>query len=338
MKNHVITREQLLDFYRKMIRIRTFENEAIELAKMNLTRAAVHTYNGEEAIAVGICAHLSDQDYITSTHRGHGHCIAKGADMEKMFAELMAREAGYCKGKGGSMHVADMAIGMLGANGIVGGGIPIAVGAGFALKYTHSKNIVVCFFGDGASNEGTFHESLNMAAVMNLPVIFVCENNQYAISTSQKKSCRIENLSDRAVGYGIEGMCVDGNDIEEVYRKFGEAAQKVRDGNGPILMEMKTYRLAGHYYGDNENYRTREEVAQWKNRCPIKHLEKILRETCGVPEEELTRIQKEEEKKVLAASENAKKEKEPSPEDLRNDLYDETYADIQWKVFERQGR
>lgn len=328
-----MTKEQLLEFYRKMIRIREFENEAIELAKMNLTRAAVHTYNGEEAIAVGVCAHLTDHDYITSTHRGHGHCIAKGADMKLMFAELMARESGYCKGKGGSMHIADMSIGMLGANGIVGGGLPIAVGAAFALKYNESKDIAVCFFGDGASNEGSFHESLNLASVMKLPVIFVCENNQWAISTSQKKSCNIENISDRAAGYGIEGVTVDGNNIESVYEEFGKAAQKVRSKSGPILMEMKTYRVAGHYYGDNENYRTREEVQKWKERCPIKHAERLLYETYGMKEEELEKIQKEELQMVLSASESAKKEKEPSPEDLKNDLYDTSFADIQWNMF-----
>lgn len=334
MKNEVLSKEQLMEFYRKMIRIRAFENEAIELAKMNLTRAAVHTYNGEEAIAVGVCAHLTDQDYITSTHRGHGHCIAKGADLKRMFAELMARESGYCKGKGGSMHIADMSIGMLGANGIVGGGIPISVGAGFALKYRKSKNIVVCFFGDGAANEGAFHESLNMASVMKLPVIFICENNQWAISTSQKKSCNVENISDRAVGYGIEGITVEGNDVEEVYREFGRAAKRVREGQGSILMEMKTYRMAGHYYGDSENYRSREEVESWKARCPVKYLEKILRETCGVEDEQLEKIKKEEEKLVLAASESAKQESEPAEEDLKKDLYDTTYADITWKVFE----
>lgn len=330
-----MTKEQLLEFYRKMIRIREFENEAIELAKMNLTRAAVHTYNGEEAIAVGVCAHLTDHDYITSTHRGHGHCIAKGADMKLMFAELMARESGYCKGKGGSMHIADMSIGMLGANGIVGGGLPIAVGAAFALKYNESEDIAVCFFGDGASNEGAFHESLNLASVMKLPVIFVCENNQWAISTSQKKSCNIENISDRAAGYGIEGVTVDGNNIESVYEEFGKAAQKVRSKSGPILMEMKTYRVAGHYYGDNENYRTREEVQKWKECCPIKHAERLLYETYGMKEEELEKIQKEELQVVLSASESAKKEKEPSPEDLKNDLYDTSFADIQWNMFVR---
>lgn len=335
MRKNAISKNQLLEFYRKMIRIREFENEAIELAKMNLTRAAVHTYNGEEAIAVGVCAHLRDQDYITSTHRGHGHCIAKGADMKLMFAELMARETGYCKGKGGSMHIADMSIGMLGANGIVGGGLPISVGAAFALKYTQSPNIAVCFFGDGASNQGSFHEALNLASVMKLPVIFVCENNQWAISTSQKKSCNIGNISDRAAGYGIEGIIADGNDIEEVYLKFGAASEKVRSGSGPILMEMKTYRVAGHYYGDNENYRAREEVLQWKEKCPIKHTQKLLTEEYGLTEEELKEIRKEELKVVLEASESAKKEKEPSPEDLRNDLYDTSFADIQWNLFEK---
>ncbi|MDD3185716.1 MAG: thiamine pyrophosphate-dependent dehydrogenase E1 component subunit alpha [Anaerostipes sp.] len=333
MNNYEMSKEKLLDFYRQMVRIRAFEDEAIELAKMNLTRAAVHTYNGEEAIAVGVCAHLSDNDYITSTHRGHGHCIAKGADMKKMFAELMARESGYCKGKGGSMHIADMSIGMLGANGIVGGGIPISVGAGFALKYNKTKNVAVCFFGDGACNEGTFHESVNFASVFKLPVIFICENNQYAISTSVKKSTNVENISSRAVGYGIEGITVDGNDIEETYREFGKACDKVRNGAGPILMEMKTYRMAGHYYGDNENYRTREEVNAWKDKSPILRAEKLLSETYGCTEEDFKTMKKEEEKIVLAASESAKKEKEPDPKDLQNDLYDATYANIQWKAF-----
>lgn len=333
MNNNFLGKEQLLEFYRKMMMIREFENEAIELAKMNLTRAAVHTYNGEEAIAVGVCAHLTKEDYITSTHRGHGHCIAKGADMEKMFAELMARESGYCKGKGGSMHIADMSIGMLGANGIVGGGLPISVGAGFALKYKETKNVAVCFFGDGASNQGSFHEAVNLASVMNLPVIFVCENNQWAISTSVKKSVHVENISDRAVGYGIEGIIVDGNNIIEVYEQFGKAVEKVRNGSGPILMEMKTYRLSGHYYGDNENYRSREDVLAWREKCPIKRLEALLINEYGVLAEELDAIIKDVRKEVLAASDKAKLEKEPSPEDLSNDLYDMTFGDIEWKPY-----
>lgn len=333
MKNGKLSKAQLMDFYHKMIRIREFENEAIELAKMNLTRAAIHTYNGEEAIAIGICAHLNNDDYITSTHRGHGHCVAKGADLRLMFAELMARSTGYCKGKGGSMHIADMEIGMLGANGIVGGGIPISVGAAFGTKYKGGKNVTVCFFGDGASNEGTFHESINFASVMHLPVIFVCENNQWAISTSVKKSCNVENISSRAIGYGIEGITVNGNDVEEVYTKFGEAVEKVRAGGGPILMEMKTYRMAGHYFGDNENYRSREEVNAWKEKCPIRHVKNILMVDFGVTEEELDAIEKEERKIVLVASEEAKADPEPAAEDLRNDLYTDTFAEIEWKPF-----
>lgn len=333
MENGKLSRAQLMDFYRKMIRIREFENEAIELAKMNLTRAAIHTYNGEEAIAVGICAHLNNDDYITSTHRGHGHCVAKGADLRLMFAELMARSTGYCKGKGGSMHIADMEIGMLGANGIVGGGIPISVGAAFGIRYKGGKNVTVCFFGDGASNEGTFHESINFASVMHLPVIFVCENNQWAISTSVKKSCNVENISSRAVGYGIEGITVNGNDVEEVYTKFGEAVEKVRAGGGPVLMEMKTYRMAGHYFGDNENYRSREEVNAWKEKCPIRHVKNILMNDFDVAEEELDAIEKEERKIVLAASEEAKADPEPVAEDLRTDLYTDTFAEIEWKPF-----
>lgn len=333
MKNGKLSEAQLMDFYHKMIRIREFENEAIELAKMNLTRAAIHTYNGEEAIAIGICAHLNNDDYITSTHRGHGHCVAKGADLRLMFAELMARSTGYCKGKGGSMHIADMEIGMLGANGIVGGGIPISVGAAFGTKYKGGKNVTVCFFGDGASNEGTFHESINFASVMHLPVIFVCENNQWAISTSVKKSCNVENISSRAIGYGIEGITVNGNDVEEVYTKFGEVVEKVRAGGGPILMEMKTYRMAGHYFGDNENYRSREEVNAWKEKCPIRHVKNILMVDFGVTEEELDVIEKEERKNVLAASEEAKADPEPIAEDLRNDLYTDTFAEIEWKPF-----
>jgi len=336
MKKNDLGKEQLLEFYRNMIRIREFEDEAIELAKMNLTRAAIHTYNGEEAIAVGVCAHLTNDDYITSTHRGHGHCIAKGADLKRMFAELMARESGYCKGKGGSMHIADMSIGMLGANGIVGGGLPISVGAGFAMKYGNSKNVTVCFFGDGATNQGSFHEALNMASVMKLPVIFLCENNQWAISTSVKKSVNVENISDRAAGYGIKGYTLDGNDIVNVYKEFGKISEEVRNGNGPVLIEMKTYRLSGHYYGDNENYRTRDEVAPYRDNDPIKRLEKLLIEEYKCSEDDLKELVKAERSAVLEASEAAKLEKEPSPEDLYNDLYDSTFADIQWKVFTKR--
>lgn len=330
-----LSKETLLKLYRTMIRIREFENEAIELAKANITRAAVHTYNGEEAIAVGVCAHLSDKDYITSTHRGHGHCIAKGADLRRMFAELMGRETGYCKGKGGSMHIADLATGNLGANGIVGGGIPMAMGAGLGLQVAHEPHLSVSFFGDGASNEGSFHESLNMASVWNLPVVFICENNKYGISTSTEKSMNIKNIADRAKGYGIKGITIDGNDLVKVYETFAEVKEYVLAGNGPVLLEMDTYRMSGHYFGDNENYRDRSDVEKWREKDPILRCEQLLVNDYGVTEEELKAIEKEENKKVLAASEQAKQDPEPSIEDMTDDLYDPTFEAIEWKVFSK---
>jgi pyruvate dehydrogenase E1 component alpha subunit len=329
-----ITKGNLLAMYRTMVRIREFENQAIELAKMNLTRAAIHTYNGEEAIATGVCANLTNNDYITSTHRGHGHCIAKGADLKKMYAELMGRETGYCKGRGGSMHIADMKIGILGANGIVGGGIPISVGAAFAINLQKSSSIVVSFFGDGASNEGSFHEALNMAAVKNLPVAFVCENNQYGISMNVSKSTSVENISDRAKAYGIEGLTLNGNDVVEVYTEFSKIAEGIRNGSGPVLIEMKTYRMSGHYFGDNENYRTKEEVAVWREKDPILNCQERLLVDYGVIQEDLDKIIKEERTNVLVACEEAKGEPEPSPADLTKDLYDPDFKEIQWKVLD----
>lgn len=327
---NVLTKEQLLNMYCKMVQIREFENQAIELAKMNLTRAAIHTYNGEEAIGVGVCASLTENDYITSTHRGHGHCLAKGADMVRMFAELMARENGYCKGKGGSMHIADMNIGMLGANGIVGGGIPIATGAGLAKKLRKDDGIVVCFFGDGASNEGSFHESLNFASVFKLPVIFICENNRYGISTHVSHSTSAVHIADRAEGYRMPGKRIDGNDIVTVYEEFKEAAAYVRAGNGPVLIEAETYRMSGHYFGDNENYRTKDEVAEWKLKDPIKKCREYL-DKHGVQKEELDELAKRVHEEVLAASEEAKKGPVPNPGDLEDDLYDPTFETITWK-------
>lgn len=328
-----IDKEFLLDKYKKMKTIREFENQAIELAKQNLTRAAIHTYNGEEAIAVGVCASLDNDDYITSTHRGHGHCVAKGADLVRMFAELMARENGYCKGKGGSMHIADLDIGMLGANGIVGGGIPIATGAALAKKIQKEKGIVVCFFGDGASNEGAFHESLNFAGVLKLPIVYLCENNQYGISTHVSNSTAAKHISERAIGYGMPGKTIDGNDILTVYKEFKEVAEYVRSGNGPVLLEMDTYRMSGHYFGDNENYRTRDEVAEWKKRDPIKKCSQYLVEDYGMEYSDFDSIDKEIKEEILLASVEAKRGPEPNPEDLENDIYDPTFEEIEWKAW-----
>jgi pyruvate dehydrogenase E1 component alpha subunit len=328
-----IEKDKFLELFKTMVKIREFENEAMQLAMTNLTRAAVHTYNGQEAIAAGVCVGLRSDDYIVSNHRGHGHCIAKGADPVKMFAELMARETGYCKGKGGSMHIADPKIGMLGANGVVGGGIPISVGAAFGLKLEKKERIVVCFFGDGASNEGSFHEALNMASIWDLPVVFVCENNQYGISMHVTKSMKVKQISLRSQAYGIRGITIDGNKIDEVYQSFAEAAEEVRTGKGPILMEMLTYRMAGHYFGDNENYRTKEEVAKWKERDPIVYAEKLLADTYGVPPDEIDEIKKSQKEAILESSNKAKNDPFPREEDITNDLYDPTFAEITWKVW-----
>lgn len=333
-----ISKECLLAMYRTMVRIREFENQAIELAKTNLTRAAIHTYNGEEAIATGVCANLSINDYITSTHRGHGHCIAKGADLRRMYAELLGRETGYCKGRGGSMHIADIKIGILGANGIVGGGIPIAVGAAFAIKLQKLNTIVVSFFGDGASNEGAFHEALNMAAVNKLPVAFVCENNQYGISMDVSKSTSVEKISDRAAAYGIKGLTLDGNDIVEVYSEFSKIAQEIRDGSGPILVEMTTYRMSGHYFGDNENYRSKEEVAAWREKDPIKLCGERLSDDYGILQNTLDEIKKEEHAVVLAASDEAKEDPEPRIEDIAKDLYNPDLKEVLWKPWTEQTK
>jgi TPP-dependent pyruvate/acetoin dehydrogenase alpha subunit len=336
MNNNLkLDKNTLLDMYRIMVRIRLFEEEAIELAKAGLSRAVVHTYVGQEAVAAGACAHLSTQDYITSTHRGHGHCIAKGADLRKMFAELLGRETGYCKGKGGSMHIADLDTGNLGANGIVGGGIPLATGAALGLNIRKSSNVVVSFFGDGAANQGAFHEAINLASVWNLPVVYVCENNKYGISTHYKTVVNIEHISDRAKAYGIPGVTVDGNDVVEVYKAIGEAVTRCRDGKGPTLIEADTYRLSGHYFGDSENYRSREEVAAWKEKDPLIRCTELLVNDYGVTSEELNRINQEEAAKVSEASETAKNDSEPQLVDMTEDLYDPTFADIKWVAFER---
>ena len=332
-----IPKETLMDMYRVMVTIREFENEAIELAKGNITRAAVHTYQGEEAIAAGVCAHLTKDDYITSTHRGHGHCIAKGADLYKMFAELMGREDGYCKGKGGSMHIADLDTGNLGANGIVGGGIPIAMGAGLGIQLNGTDRVSVCFFGDGASNEGSFHESLNMASVWGLPVIFICENNKYGISTPVSKSMHVKSVADRAVGYGIKGYKTDGNDVAGIYCLLEEVLQDVRAGKGPVLIEMDTYRMTGHYFGDNQNYRTNEEVNAWKEKDPILRCKNLLMEDYGVDEEEIAKLREDIKAQVLEACERAKQNPEPKVEDLTEDLYDPELADITWVAFDKKA-
>ncbi len=253
----------------KMWRIRLFEEAVDELFARGLMHGTMHLSIGQEASATGVCLAMREGDHLTSTHRGHGHCIANGADLNRMMAELLAKESGYCRGRGGSMHIADVAMGNLGANGIVGGGIPIAAGAALGLRMQGKDAVVVSFFGDGATNEGAFHEGLNLAAVWDLPVVFVCENNKYGMSMSTSLSTRVDNLAARGAAYGIPGVSVDGNDVQEVYEAATQAIERARSGGGPTLLEAVTYRWKGHSKSDKNLYRTREEIAEWKERDPI---------------------------------------------------------------------
>ncbi|HRA46803.1 MAG TPA: thiamine pyrophosphate-dependent dehydrogenase E1 component subunit alpha [Thermomicrobiales bacterium] len=264
-----IDRAKLLEMYEKMVQIRIFEDLASKNFADGLVPGFVHLYAGEEAVAVGVCSHLTDRDYITSTHRGHGHCIAKGVDLHGMVAELMGKATGTCKGKGGSMHIADIDKGMLGANGIVGAGLPLATGAALTAKTLGTGGVAVSFFGDGASNQGTFHESLNLAAIWKLPVVFVCENNGYAESTPAHYACSTTDIANRASAYEVPGIVVDGLDLFAVYEAAGEAIARARNGDGPSIVEAKTYRYYGHFQGDLVTYRTDEELSRFKERDAI---------------------------------------------------------------------
>ena len=270
-----LTRDVQMDLHRRMVRIRLFEEAAGRLAEAAKLPGFLHLYVGEEAVASGVCVNLSDADQITSTHRGHGHLVAKGGQFRPMMAELMAKSTGYCKGKGGSMHISSLELGMLGANGIVGAGSPIAVGAAFADKYKGNGNVSVAFFGDGATNIGAFHEAANMACALKLPIVFCCENNEYGEFTPRDKTMAITDIVDRAAGYGMPGVIVDGMDAVAVYEAAAQAIARARAGHGPSLIEAKTYRFYNHHGVQNLGlkYRTDDEVAKWKERDPIFSLE-----------------------------------------------------------------
>ena len=270
--------------------IRRFEEAVDEMFARGLLYGTMHLSIGQEASATGACLPLRDDDVITSTHRGHGHCIAKGADLGRMMAELLARDSGYCRGRGGSMHIADVSKGNLGANGIVAGGIPIATGAGLALKMQGGDRVAMCFFGDGATSEGAFHESVNLAAIWNLPVVFVCENNHYGMSMSVEDVSKLESVADRAKGYAIPGVSVDGNDVQAVHDAAAEAVERARRGEGPTLVEAITYRWKGHSKSDQNLYRTREEIESWRARDPIDRFENLLLEAGTLDEAELEKI------------------------------------------------
>src|SRR5271154_5865752 len=290
-------KDLLLDMYRAMTRIRLFETKVRDLAMGNEIPGFVHVSIGEEATAVGVCAALRPTDRITSTHRGHGHLIAKGGDVARMMAEIYGKRTGYCKGKGGSMHIVDFSLGILGANGIVGGGIPIATGSALAAVITGRDDVTACFFGDGASNEGTFHESLNLAAVWKLPVVFVCENNGFGEFTPAQTVTSVRDIAQRAQAYGIPGLIVNGNDVVEVYRYALEAAARARAGDGPTLLECKTYRWEGHVVGEaaflgEGAYRPTAEVEAWKLKCPIIRYQQFLVSGGKIDQAELDRIDK----------------------------------------------
>jgi pyruvate dehydrogenase E1 component alpha subunit len=316
-----LTRENLVEMFRRMVEIRLFEEKVFELYGQNLVPGTIHLYAGEEAVAVGVCSGLRKDDYITSTHRGHGHCIAKGADLNRTMAEILGKKTGYCKGKGGSMHIADFSIGMLGATAVVGAGLPIAVGAGLSAKLRKTDQVVACFFGEGASNQGTFHESLNMASTWKLPVIFVCENNLYAMGTRQSCAMNIENIADRALAYGIRGANVDGNDVLAVYKATYEAVERARRGEGPTLIECKTYRHKGHSRVDPAKYRPKEEVQEWLRRDPVRGFRECLVREYSFSEAELQSVEKEAVAKIDAAVKFALESPFPLPEEALEDVY-----------------
>jgi acetoin:2,6-dichlorophenolindophenol oxidoreductase subunit alpha len=273
-----LSNEIQMDLHRRMVRIRLFEEAAGSLAESARLPGFLHLYVGEEAVASGVCGALNDDDHITSTHRGHGHLVAKGGDFDRMMAELMGKSTGYCKGKGGSMHINDLSLGMLGANGIVGAGSPIAVGAAFANKYRKRGQVAVAFFGDGATNIGAFHEAANMACALHLPIVFVCENNEYGEFTPRDKTMAITDIVDRAAGYGMPGVIVDGMDVVAVHEAATEAVARARRGDGPSLIEAKTYRFYNHHGIQNLGlkYRGDDEVERWKLRDPIFTFEERL--------------------------------------------------------------
>ena len=313
----------LRDMHRRMVRIRVFETEAGRLAEAGKIPGALHLYVGEEAVAAGVMVHLSDDDWITSTHRGHGHLIAKGGAYDRMFAELFGRATGYCRGKGGSMHISNMELGMLGANGIVGAGPPIAVGAAFSTKYRRTDRVAVSFFGDGASNEGAFHEAANMAALYKLPVIFLCENNGYGEYTAQKDHQAIVDVADRAAGYGMPGVVVDGMDAVAVYEAAGAAIERARAGDGPTLLEAKTYRFFDHVgvRGMGLSYRKDEELEEWQKRDPIRMFEARLAELGVLSEEQAAAVHEEVVADVKAGIEFAETSPLPDPQTLLDDVY-----------------
>ncbi|MFO7928787.1 MAG: thiamine pyrophosphate-dependent dehydrogenase E1 component subunit alpha [Candidatus Humimicrobiaceae bacterium] len=296
----------------KLLEIRKFEEKTVKLYQTAKIWGYLHPYLGEEAVAVGACSAIEKEDYIVSTHRGHGHCIAKGGDLNKMMAELLGKKTGYCKGRGGSMHIADTELGILGANGIVGGGIPISVGAGFSCKMEGKGRVAICFFGDGAANNGVFHESLNMASVFKLPIIYICENNMYAISMCSEDSVACKDVGKRADAYNMPGYIIEGSDTLEVFKTVDKAVKHARKGKGPSLIEAKTYRFTGHHPNDPAEYREQEEAEYYKEeKDPVKNFKKQLIKDSVLKEEEIEKMEKNIQKRVDEAVKFAEESPEP---------------------------
>ena len=318
-----LSRDVQMDLHRRMVRIRLFEEAAGRLAESAKLPGFLHLYVGQEAVASGVCAALNDDDHITSTHRGHGHLVAKGGDFKRMMAELMAKSTGYCKGKGGSMHISDLELGMLGANGIVGAGSPIAVGAAFADQYRGRGQVAVAFFGDGATNIGAFHEAANMACALKLPIVFACENNEYCEFTPRHKTMAITDIIDRAAGYGMPGVIVDGMDVVAVHEAALEGIARARRGEGPSMLEAKTYRFYNHHGIQNLGlkYRTDDEVAMWKERDPIFSFEGRLIEAGTATVDDIEQVWSELRDDIAAAIEFAEQSPIPEPDQLLVDVY-----------------
>jgi TPP-dependent pyruvate/acetoin dehydrogenase alpha subunit len=318
-----LDRDRLADMYYRMWLIRYFDESAMEQYRRDRIRGTTHAYIGEEAVAVGACAALRRDDYITSTHRGHGHCLAKGGDPKRMMAELLGKATGYCKGKGGSMHIADLDLGILGANGIVGGGIGIATGAAYSADLRGSGQVAVCFFGDGASNQGILMEAANMAALWKLPVIYLCEENKYAEFSPSLPFIAVEQIELKAQAFGLPGLTVDGNDVLAVHESVRQTTERARRGDGPTLLVAQTYRIEGHTVGDPLTYRPEGEAEAWKSpeRDPIRRFGRYLVEQAGFAQDELVALRQRAEDEIQAAVEFAVNSPEPEVATLWEDVY-----------------
>jgi len=313
--------QKALEMYKRMLKIRRFEERVRYLFLEGIMPGTIHQYDGQEACAVGVCSALADGDVIASTHRPHGHAIAKGLTYKEMMAELFGKTTGCCKGKGGSMHLGNMDKGMLPAIAIVGGNLPIVTGMGLAFKLRSKKNVAVSFFGDGASNEGAFHEAINLAAIYDIPAVFVCENNLYGASTHVSIVCKLKNIADRACAYGIDGVVADGNDVLAVYEAAEKVIKKARNGGGPSILELKTFRRCGHSRRDSKAYMRKEELDYWMARDPIAMFKDILLKAGFCSEEDLERISKEVDAEVEEAVEYAQASPDPRPEDALEDIF-----------------